>query len=103
MNIKLQQLNGKNKLKFCQSISNTYGRMKYHRRKGSFHFEENPFPNNDQGIGKIFNEVYLKKKLLKTKPRVKSMNIKYYDLFYPVIKNRDEIEGNEKILDIFDY
>ena len=29
-------------------------------------------------------------KFLQTKPLVKNMNIKYYDLYYTVIKNRDE-------------
>ena len=29
-------------------------------------------------------------KFLKTKPTVKNMNINYYDLYYTVIKTRDE-------------
>ena len=29
-------------------------------------------------------------KFLQTKPQVKNMNINYYDLFYTVIKNRNE-------------
>ena len=45
-------------------------------------------------------------KFLQTKPPVKNMNIKYYDLYYTVIKNRndksvveeeDENNENEKI------
>ena len=31
-------------------------------------------------------------KFLQTKPQIKNMNIKYYDLYYTVIKTRDEIE-----------
>ena len=31
-------------------------------------------------------------KFLQTKPSVKNMNINYYDLFYTVIKNRDDKE-----------
>ena len=31
-------------------------------------------------------------KFLQTKPPVKNMNINYYDLYYTVIKNRDEKE-----------
>ena len=29
-------------------------------------------------------------KILRTKPQVQNMNINYYDLFYTVIKNRDD-------------
>ena len=29
-------------------------------------------------------------KILQTKPQIKNMNIKYYDLYYTVIKVRDE-------------
>ena len=29
-------------------------------------------------------------KLLQTKPQIKNMNINYYDLYYTVIKTRDE-------------
>ena len=32
-------------------------------------------------------------KFLQTKPQVKNMNIKYYDLYFTVIKNRDEKES----------
>ena len=32
-------------------------------------------------------------KFLQTKPQVKNMNIKYYDLYYTVIKKRDEKEN----------
>ena len=31
-------------------------------------------------------------KCLQTKTQIKNMNIKYYDLFFTVIKNRDEKE-----------
>ena len=31
-------------------------------------------------------------KFLQTKPQVKKKNIKYYDLYYTVIKNRDDKE-----------
>ena len=30
-------------------------------------------------------------KFLQTKPQIKNMNIIYYDLYYTVIKNRDDI------------
>ena len=31
-------------------------------------------------------------KFLQTKPQVKNMNINYYDLYYTVVKNRDDKE-----------
>ena len=45
-----------------------------------------------QGISKIYHEVLKIMKFLPTKPQVKNMNIVYYDLYYTVIKNRDEKE-----------
>ena len=39
-------------------------------------------------------------KFLQTKPQVKNMNINFYDLYYTVNKNRDEIENvNNKLED----
>ena len=54
--------------------------------------DEDPFSKNAEGISKLYHEVLLLMKFLQTKPQVKSMNIKYYDLYYTVIKNRDEKE-----------
>ena len=34
-------------------------------------------------------------KFLQTKPQAKNMNINYYDLYYTVIKTRDENDNNE--------
>ena len=80
------------------------------RQDGNFQFEEDPFPNNIQLIGKIFPEVSLLKKLLQTKPSVKNLNIIYSDLYYTVIKNRaekqivdDEYETKEKNYNNFKY
>ena len=42
-------------------------------------------------VSKVYHEVLMLMKLLQTKPQVKNMNI-YYDLYYSVIKNRDEKE-----------
>ena len=42
------------------------------------------FAKNTQGIGKLFHEVLLIMKFLKTKPQDKSMDIKSYDLPYNV-------------------
>ena len=49
-----------------------------------------PFSKNAQGISKIYHEVLLLMNFLQTKPQVKKMNIDYYDLYYTVIKTRDE-------------
>ena len=52
--------------------------------------QQDPFAKNAQGISKICHELLLLMKFLQTKPQVKNMNIKYFDLYYAVIKNRDE-------------
>ena len=56
----------------------------------NFRFDEDPFAKNAQGISKIYHEVLKLMKFLQTKPQVKNMNIDYYDLYYTVIKVRDE-------------
>ena len=83
---KLQQLKGKTKLKFYKNISNYYIEMK----NKIYQAQEDPFARNTQGISKIYHEVLLLMKFLQTKTRVKNMNISYFDLYYTVIKNRDE-------------
>ena len=50
-------------------------------------------------MNKICHEVLLLMKFLQTKPEVKNMNIKYYDLYYTVIKNGDD---NEIVIDKFE-
>ena len=55
-------------------------------------FADDPFAKNAQDITKIYHEVLLLMIILQTKPQGKHMNIKYYDLYYTVIKNRDEKE-----------
>ena len=82
---KSQQLKGKTKLKFYQNISKYYDNM-------NIKMDEDPFDKNAQSISKIYHEVLLLMKFLRTKPQVKNMNIIYYDLYYTVIKNRDEKE-----------
>ena len=47
---------------------------------------------NAQGVSKIYHEILLVAKFLQTKPQVKNMNFDYYDLYYTVIKKRDEKE-----------
>ena len=83
---KLQSLKGKTKIKFSKNISNYNTEMK----SKNFQNQEDHFSKNSQGISKIYHEVLLLMKFLQTKPQVKNMNINYYDLYYTVIKNRDE-------------
>ena len=51
---------------------------------------EDLFSRNAQGVSKSYHEVLLVMKFLQTKPDIKKMNINYYDLYYTVIKTRDE-------------
>ena len=56
----------------------------------NFQTQEDPFSRNAQGISKIYHEVFLLMKFLQTKPQIKNMNINYFDLYYTVIRTRDE-------------
>ena len=82
---KLQELIGKLKLKFCKNISNYFDNM-------NIRFNEDRFAKNAKSVSKIYHEVLLLLKFLQTKPHVKNMNNNYYDLYYTVIKNRDDKE-----------
>ena len=90
---KLQLFKNKTKLKFHQNISNYYDETNYRKHNYNFQFEEDPFSKNAGEIIKIYQEVLLILKLLQTKPQVKKMNIKYYDLYCTVIKNGDHKEN----------
>ena len=84
---KLQSLKGKTKLKFYKNISDYYTETK---NKNFQTYDQDPFSKYAQGIGKIYQEVLLLMKFLQTKPQVKIMNFDYYNLYYTVIKTRDE-------------
>ena len=84
---KLQSLKGKTKLKLYKTISNYYIEMKNRNFQTQ---DQDPFSRNAQGINKIYHGVLLLMRYLQTKPQVKNMNINYYDLYYTVIKTRDE-------------
>ena len=84
---KLQSLKGKTKLKLFKNISNFYIEMK---NKNYQTINQDPFSKNAQDISKIYHEVLLLMKFLQTKPQVKNTNINYYDLYYTVIRIRDE-------------
>ena len=85
MNNKLQELKGKTKLNFSKKISNYCDNM-------NIRMVKDPFARNAQSISKIYHEVIILLNFLQTKPQVKNMNIIHYDLYYTVIKNRDEKE-----------
>ena len=94
---KLQSLKGKTKLKNYENISNHYHEM----NNRNFIYEEDPFAKNAQGLIKKYHEVLLLNKLLQTKPQVKNMIINYYDFYYTLIKNRDDLyedNGNDYII-----
>ena len=78
----LQSLKGKTKLNFYENSSNYYDEIKHK----NFRFEEDPFAKNAQGISEIYHEVILLMKFLQTKPQVRNMNFKYFDLYYSLIK-----------------
>ena len=105
---KLQELKGKTNLKFYKNISNYYTEMK---NKNFQTNNQDPFAKNAQGISKIHHKVLLLMKFLQTKPQVKNMKNNYFDLYYTVIKTRDEnknidnqYENDENdYIDINDY
>ena len=95
---KLQELERKTKMKFYKIISIYYNIM-------IIRFDEDTFAKNAQGNSKIYHQVLMLMKILQTKPQVKQMNNSYFDLYYTVIKNRNEKDNQyEKDYIIFnDY
>ena len=89
---KLQSLQCETKLKFYKIISNFCDEMNIRRQNNTFQFQEDPLIKNVESYSKIYREVLLLMKFLQTKPQVKNMNKNYYDLYYTVIKNRDDNE-----------
>ena len=80
-----KKLRGKTKLKYYKNISNYYDSM-------NIRMDGDPSAKNARSVGKIDHEVLILMKILQTEPKVKKTNIKYYDLYYTVIKTRDEKE-----------
>ena len=56
----------------------------------NFQTQEDLFSKSAGGISKIYHEIILLMKFLQTMPQFKNMNINYYDLYYTVIRIRDE-------------
>ena len=63
---KLQQVKSKTKLNFYQNISNYYDEMITRRQSNTFQFEEDPFSEIVQSVGKIYHEVLLLMNFLQT-------------------------------------
>ena len=61
----------------------------------NFQTQRDPFSKNAQGVSRNYHEVLLLMNFLQTKPQVRNMNNNYYDLYYTVIKNKDD----KKIVD----
>ena len=99
---KLQELKVKTELNFYKNISKYYTEMK---NKNFQTQDQDPFAKNAQGISKVYHEILLLMKFLQTKPEIKNKNINYYDLYYTVIRIRDENEDidNQYEVDYHDY
>ena len=99
---KLQQLKGRSKLKIYKNISEYYKEMK---NKNIQINNIDPFSKNVQGVAKNYQEVLLLMEFLQNKPDIKKMNINFYDLYYTVIKTRDENKNidNQYEDDYHDY
>ena len=93
---KLQELKGKTKLIVYKNKKSYYNEMKI--RTFQTH-QQDIFAKNAQEISEIYHDVLLLRKFLQTKPQVKNVNIKYYDL-HCTIKTRDE---KENVDDQYDY
>ena len=52
----------------------------------NFQTQEDAFCKNSQVISRVYHEVKLLMNFLLTKPQIKNMNIKYYDLYYTFLK-----------------
>ena len=92
---KLQELKGKTKLKIYKNIGNFYDIM-------NIRMDVDTFARNAQGISKIHLEVLMLKRFLQTKPKLKIMDMNFYDFYYTVIKKRKEEEQKENIDDQYE-
>ena len=74
-------------------------------KRTNFQTQQDPFVRNAQVISKIYQKVLLLLKFLQTKPQIKNRIFKYYDLYYTVIKVRDENKDldNQYEVDENDY
>ena len=101
---KLQQVKGRTKLKIYRKISNLHDEMDYRRNGDAFQFEEDILSKNVKKIRENYHGVLLLMKISQTKPQVRSVNIKCYDLFSTVIKNRvDQEIANDHYRNDKDY
>ena len=86
---KLQSLKGKTKLKFYKNLNNYI--MFWNNKKPSNSRSRSLCQKRIKAItSKIYHEILLLMEFLQTKPDIRNMNINYYDLYYTVIKVRNE-------------
>ena len=75
------------------------------RRRHTCQFEKDPITGNAEGNSKHNHEALFQINFSETQPLVKTLNIIviYYDLYYTVIKKRDEKEEEEgyDVYDVF--
>ena len=81
--IKLKSSKCKTNLKICKNLSNYFYKM-------NIKIDEDTFAKHAQDISKKYHKVLMLLKVLQTKPQFKNMNNIYCDLYYTVIKNRNE-------------
>ena len=68
-------------MKLFKNMTIFYDEKITRRQSNTFHFEEGPFSENVQGIGKYYHEVMLVTKLSQNKLQVKKVNTIQYDLY----------------------
>ena len=85
-NTKLRNSEEKTKMKLLKNISRYYDEMKHHRQKTIFQYEEEPFAENAQDMGKIMRKVSKFLHFLQTKPHTKIIKKNYFALYCTVIK-----------------
>ena len=56
----------------------------------NFQTQQDTSAKNAQGLSKIYHELLFLIRFLQTKPQVKNKSYNYYDLYYTLIKVRDE-------------
>ena len=79
----IQDLKRNSKLNFYKNLSNYYDDR-------NIRMDKDPFCKIARGIIGIYHELLLLMKFLPSKPEVNNVNNNYYDLYYSVIKNRDD-------------
>ena len=82
---KLQKIADRTKLKFRRDKNTHYDEMNYRKGSGNFHFVEDSFTKNVQGLAMIMHEALILMKFLQTNLQVESRFIFFFD-FIVVLK-----------------